>query len=96
VQVLFDYPLPFMALSLAGFFRQKWLIGVLTALIGRFLCHFISGVVFFASYAPDTMSPVAYSLMVNGIFMGIEGAICVAIIAALPVKRLKTMLNRSV
>lgn len=94
VQVLFDYPLPFMALGLAGFFREKWLIGVVSALFGRFLCHFISGVVFFASYAPKTMSPVTYSLMINGIFMGIEGAISVVLIGALPLKRLKEMLVR--
>lgn len=92
VQVLFDYPLPFMALGLAGFLREKWLVGVAIALFSRFFCHFISGVVFFASYAPKEMSPVIYSLMVNGIFMGIEGAICVVLIGALPMKRLKDIL----
>lgn len=89
VQVLFDYPLPFMALGLIGYFRSKPIfVGAAVALFGRFLCHFISGVAFFGSYAPAGMSPYAYSLMVNGIFMGVEGTLCLALLAFLPIKRI--------
>lgn len=94
VQVLFDYPLPFMALGLAGYFKNNKVLGTVVALVGRFLCHFISGVVFFGSYAPKGMSPAVYSLMVNGIFIGIEGAICIMIMIFLPVERLKHILSR--
>jgi thiamine transporter len=88
VQVLFDYPLPFMALGLAGIFKDKRLLGTAIAVFVRFLCHFISGVAFFGSYAPDGMSPVLYSLIVNGPMVGIEGIICLVILAALPVNRI--------
>lgn len=94
VQVLFDYPLPFMALGLAGYFKNNKVLGTVVALVGRFSCHFISGVVFFGSYAPKGMSPAVYSLMVNGIFIGIEGAICIMIMIFLPVERLKHILSR--
>ena len=94
VQVLFDYPLPFMALGLAGYFRNKKVLGTIVAIIGRFICHFISGVVFFGSYAPKGMSPYVYSLVVNGSFLLVEGAICVVIIAVLPINRINTILNR--
>ncbi|MTK11786.1 MAG: energy-coupled thiamine transporter ThiT [Clostridiaceae bacterium] len=96
VQVLFDYPLPFMVLGLAGYFKNNKLLGTFVALFARFLCHFISGVVFFGSFTPKGMSPVLYSLVVNGIFIGVEGAICMVIIALLPVKQLSTMLTRNI
>lgn len=88
VQVLFDYPLPFMALGLAGYFRDKKIVATIVAVFGRFICHFISGVVFFGSYAPKGQSPMLYSFLSNGVFMGVEGAICVVIMALLPVKQL--------
>lgn len=94
VQVLFDYPLPFMALGLAGYFKNNKILGTVVAIIGRFLCHFISGAVFFGSFAPEGMSPYLYSLTLNGLFMLVEGAICVVIIAVLPIERLKTILSR--
>lgn len=93
VQVLFDYPLPYMALGLAGFFRDRAVIGTIVAISGRFICHFISGVAFFSSYAPKDMSPVIYSLMVNGIFLSVEGGICLAIISLLPLAHFKRMLT---
>ncbi|MBE6062536.1 MAG: energy-coupled thiamine transporter ThiT [Clostridium butyricum] len=91
VQVLFDYLLPFMCLGLAGFFRgskSKQYIGVVLAIFLRFICHFISGVAFFASSAPEGMSPVVYSLVINGHMLGIEGLICLIIITVLPLKRI--------
>lgn len=88
VQVLFDYPLPFTALGIAGFFRHKKALGVSLAVLVRFICHFISGVVFFGSFAPDGMSPVVYSLIVNGPMVGIEGIICLVILAVLPMERI--------
>lgn len=94
VQVLFDYPLPFMALGLAGYFRDKKIIGTIVAVFVRFICHFISGVVFFGSFAPKGMSIYLYSLMINGPFMALEGGICIVIIAFLPIKRLYFILNK--
>ncbi len=53
VQLLLDYPIAFGALGLAGLFRRQPLVGVGIGLVGRFAAHFVSGVVFFASYAGD-------------------------------------------
>ena len=88
VQVLFDYPLPFMALGLAGFFNHKKWLGVIVAVFVRFICHFISGIAFFGSFAPEGMSPAIYSLIINGPMIGIEGIICLVILTVLPVDRI--------
>lgn len=100
VQVLFDYPLPFMAIGLVGYFRslsiRGILIGVILAMFVRFACHFISGVVFFGSYAPEGTSVYLYSLLYNGSYMGMETIITFVVIALLPIKRLsKQVLNES-
>lgn len=58
------------------------------AILVRFLCHLISGIVFFGSFAPEGMSPVVYSLLVNGPMIGIEGIICLVILAVLPIERI--------
>lgn len=87
IQVLFDYPLPFMLVGIAGFFSNKYL-GATVGMILRFLSHFISGVVFFGSYAPEGMSPIFYSLSVNGLAVGGELLICLVLLTFLPIERL--------
>lgn len=87
IQVLFDYPLPFMAVGAAGFFKNKYIGGTIGMLL-RFISHFISGVVFFGSYAPEGISPIVYSLFVNGTAVGGELIICLALLAFLPIDRL--------
>jgi thiamine transporter len=54
-------------------------LGILVGGFGRFFSHFLSGVFFFASYAPEGMSPIVYSLLVNGSIIGVEVAICFAV-----------------
>lgn len=93
VQVLFDFPLPFLSLGLAGFFKNKKYIGVTLAILTRFMCHFISGIAFFGSYAPEGMSPALYSLSINGPIIGIEGLICLVIISILPITRIISASN---
>lgn len=64
LQVLFDYPLAFGALGLGGFFRNKkygLVTGYVIGVIGRYLFHVISGYVYFASYAPESMNPLVYT-----------------------------------
>lgn len=90
VQVLFDYPLPYLCLGIAGFFKDKnlklMLFGSGLAIFLRFLCHTISGVVFFAEFAPEGMSPLLYSLSVNGTLIGVDGIICLVALAFIPLK----------
>lgn len=95
VQVLFDYPLPYMALGLAGYFKDRIFIGAIVATGGRFLCHFISGAVFFASYAPAGMSPYWYSMVFNATYLVPELIICLVVLRVLPVNRLLFQMKRN-
>jgi thiamine transporter len=79
-QVLLDYPLAFGCLGLAGFFKKSALVGVVIAISGRFVMHFISGVLFFGQYAPPGMSPIVYSALYNGSYLIPEMAISIFII----------------
>ncbi|WP_297713362.1 energy-coupled thiamine transporter ThiT [Clostridium sp.] len=95
IQVLFDYPLPFMAVGIAGFFKNKYL-GATLGMLLRFSCHFISGVIFFGSYAPAGMSPIVYSLAVNGFAVGGELLICLVLLAFLPIEKLIKTLKANI
>ncbi|EHK2305131.1 energy-coupled thiamine transporter ThiT [Clostridium perfringens] len=97
VQVLFDYPIPYMALGVAGFFKNHRISGAVVAIFLKFLAHFISGVVFFGSFAPEGMSPILYSFLVNGSLIGADGLICVVLLGILPVNRLiKAISSKSI
>lgn len=83
IQLLFDYPLAFGALGLAGYFRNNFKLGLIVGSLGRFIFHVLSGVFFFADYAAEAgMAPVPYSLAYNS-FIGVELVICIAI-ASIP------------
>ncbi len=80
VQMLMDYPLPYMMLGIAGFFSvrknngndinyTKVFFALLTAGFARFVIHVLSGVIFFGSYAPEGQNVWAYSIVYNGSFM---------------------------
>ncbi len=82
-QVVLDYPVAFGALGLAGFFRRLPVLGVAVGIAGRFLAHFISGVIFFASFAPEGMSPEVYSAIYNGSYLLPELVISAVVIQLL-------------
>jgi thiamine transporter len=89
-QMIVDYPLAFGALGLAGFFcKQKHglLIGYIVGVFGRFVFAFLSGLLFFASYAPEGMNAVVYSILYNGSYIGAEAVITIIIIALPPVSK---------
>ena len=93
IQVLFDYPLPYMAMGLAGLFPQRKIFGTIFAFTGKFVCHFISGVIFFSSYAPEGTSPIIYSLTTNAALLVPEALICCVILKFLPVERILSAMN---
>lgn len=95
IQVLFDYPLPFMCLGIVGFFKNNKFLGAIIAVFFKFICHFISGVAFFGQYAPEGMSPWLYSLIANGQVQGIECIICLVVLAVLPIDRILREVNRN-
>ncbi|NLW23158.1 MAG: energy-coupled thiamine transporter ThiT [Tissierellia bacterium] len=72
VQAILEYPVAFASLGLAGVAMKskdinklsdylKVVLSVLLAIGTRFICHFIAGVIFFAEYAPEGVSPWLYS-----------------------------------
>jgi thiamine transporter len=79
-QMLLDYPLAFGLLGLAGFFQKRPFIGITMGITGRFLAHFLSGIIFFASYAPEGMHPAVYSAVYNGGYLLVELVISMYII----------------
>ncbi len=79
-QVLLDYPIAFGLLGLAGFFQNRPFIGVSLGIIGRFVAHFFSGIIFFAIYAPKGMHPAIYSAVYNGGYLLVELVISVYVI----------------
>ncbi len=83
IQVALDYPLAFGTLGFAGFFRESPIVGILVGVAGRFVCHFISGLVFFATYAPAGEAPAVFSAVYNGSFLSIELAMSAIIIFVL-------------
>lgn len=76
--ILIDYILAFTVLGIAGIFRKGgiagWIGGTVLAVFGRFVCHFLSGVVIWHSFGElwtgfSTDSEVLYSLLYNGSYM---------------------------
>ena len=78
-QFFLDYPLSFGALGLAGLYRKNLGISCLIGGFGRFVMNFLSGVIFFGSYAPEGMNAFLYSLIVNGLVIGTDTLICVIV-----------------
>ncbi len=86
IQLLLDYPIAFAALGLSGLFTNQengLLKGVIVGCLGRFVAHFLSGIIFFASYAPEGWNPWVYSAWYNISYIGVEG-VATAIIVAVP------------
>jgi len=91
VQFLLDYPLAFGSLGLAGLFQKHPIAGVVTGIFGRFVCHFVSGMVFFAMYAPSGMKPAVYSAIYNGSYLVVELVFSVVIMYVLVRRGVVTM-----
>jgi thiamine transporter len=88
VQVLLDYPIAFGLLGVAGFFQNRPFIGVSLGIFGRFFAHFLSGIIFFASFAPEGMNPAVYSAVYNGGYMLVELVISIYVIYLLRASKL--------
>jgi thiamine transporter len=106
VQGFIDYFVAFSAVGLAGIFssqiknavqhtqKGKWILlstlGILLGSLLRFISHFITGIVFFGSYAPEGQPVALYSFIYNGTYMLPNFILCaiivVLIISAAPKK----------
>jgi len=82
-QILLDYPLAFGALGLAGAFKNRAVVGVGVGIIGRFICHFVSGVIFFGQYAWEGWNVYTYSAAYNATYLVPEFIVTAVIIFTL-------------
>lgn len=86
LQVLLDYPLAFGTLGLSGLFYKKkfgLMTGLVVGMAGRYVCHVVSGYVYFASYAPEGMNPLIYTLGYNATYI-VPEMIATVILVCLP------------
>jgi thiamine transporter len=94
VQAFLDYPAALGSLGLAGLFgrgAKSVVIGTAAAAAARLMCHVLSGVVFFASYAPEGQSVWIYSFVYNATFMAPSVIITSAVALVLWKKFLKNI-----
>ena len=87
-QILLDYPLAFGALGLAGAFKNQPVVGIGLGILGRFVCHFVSGVIFFGQYAWEGWNVFAYSAAYNATYLVPEFIISAIVIFILLKRKL--------
>lgn len=83
-QVLLDYPLPYMLVGLSGLGASSYhalvekakpsasavaALWMLLGGVGRFVAHLLSGVIFFAEYAPAGQNVWVYSIVYNASYL---------------------------
>jgi thiamine transporter len=72
LSIFLDYVAAFALLGLVGLFKRDTkgiTIGTFMGIFGRFASHVISGVVVFASSAPEGSHPLLYSIAYNGAYL---------------------------
>lgn len=96
-QVLLDYPLPYLLVGLSGLGASSYralvekaqpsasLVAALWMLlggVGRFVAHLLSGVIFFAEYAPAGQNVWVYSIIYNASYLvpSLAASIVVALV----------------
>jgi thiamine transporter len=89
LQLLLDYPLPYMLVGLSGWLKNYVVLGIILGGLGRFLCHFVSGIVFFSAYAPAGAPAWLYSLLYNASYVLPQIIIAILFLPFI-LKRLKT------
>ena len=89
IQYLLDYTFSYCAIALAAFAaripvnkRVQLIIGIAFASFGRFFFNSLSGIIFFAQYAPEGQPVVIYSTLYNS-FTLVDGLIC-AVVSLVP------------
>ncbi len=88
IQLLLDYPVPFLLLGFAALFVKKGqvpkvttlIIGVIFATLLRFLSHFASGVIWFSEFTPDGWNDLAYSAFYNASYLVPQMLITLAVL----------------
>ncbi|SHH23158.1 energy-coupled thiamine transporter ThiT [Tepidibacter thalassicus] len=86
LSIILDYVGAFGLLGLAGLFRNSFkgvLLGTCLGIFGRFVSHVLSGVILWASYAPDGMNPWIYSILYNSGYLLPELLISLCVVGVL-------------
>ncbi|PWA11974.1 energy-coupled thiamine transporter ThiT [Pueribacillus theae] len=112
VQALVEYFMAFAAVGVAGFFvgniqkqisrQQKKqalftvILAIFSASVARYFFHFIAGYYFWGSYAPEGMSPVWYSFIINGSTMVLTFILCAIIMSGLFIASPRLIQNKEV
>lgn len=90
-QMLTDYIFAFGALGLSGIFsRSKYglIKGYVAGVLGRYFFAFLSGMIFFGSYASNfNMAAPVYSFVYNGSYLGLEAVVTLVLVAVPPVSK---------
>ena len=91
LQGLLDYPIAYGMLGLSGiaFHGRTYrdlIAGFTIGVLGRLFCSFLSGVLFFAEWAPEAYGAVLWSLVYNGSFMGAEYLLTALALAVRPLR----------
>ncbi len=100
LQVLLDYPLAFGALGLSGFFsnaKHGLIKGYLVGVLGRFIFHCISGVIFYTEYVGNFGGNVAAiwtGIVYNMTYIVPEAVITLILIALPPVNKALALLKK--
>ena len=68
--------------------KYKIILGALFAVTLNVFSYFVSGVVFFAEFAPEGMNTYLYSFLYNFTSAGVEG-----ILSIIPLGRFKKLVN---
>ncbi len=85
--LLLDYIFAFSSLCVCGFFKTDRIgtviAGTVVAGLLRFLCHFLSGYLFFGSWAMEGFNAFTWAIVYNRTYMVPETTTCVIIICVL-------------
>lgn len=85
ISILFDYPIAFAGLGLAGLYRKNYFtisIGVVLGILVRLTSHVISGALVFYEYA-GAQNPWIYSIGYNIPYLAVELVISIVIVGIL-------------
>jgi thiamine transporter len=96
--IIFDYILAYTVLGVASLFggkgRMRATVGVCIGITLRFVCHFISGITIWATWADGFASVMLYSLTYNGSYMLCELVLTgVVTVVLLQVPQIRKLLN---
>ncbi|MBE6036845.1 MAG: energy-coupled thiamine transporter ThiT [Clostridiales bacterium] len=82
--------------KLAALFDSSLVLipGSVLGCLGRYFCTFLSGTIFFGEYAPEGFNAVTWSLYYNGLYIGIELVLTIALLCVPSVRELFARLRR--